>query len=271
MLKGEQIYPSDLTNRQWQLIKKFIPSARFGGRPRKTNERQVVNAIFYVNRTGCAWRYLPKNYPPWQTVYDYFYKWTMIQLWQKIHFIFVKRLRKNLGKATTPRLVIVDSQSAKAHFGEDRGYDGFKRIRGRKRQILVDTLGFFWGVKVHAANFHDSTRASEAIDKFPKQAKHPEKLLGDFAYGRAPFDARLYLKWNIWPETKSSKISCNLKPKRWIVERTFAWLNHFRRHSKDYEKNTSTSESLLYISQIQLLIYRFTGDTRTNNFNSSLY
>jgi putative transposase len=271
MSQTRRSYPSDLTDQQWELIKEMIPIARSGGRPRTTEVRFVVNAILYLTRTGCAWRYLPNEYPPYKTVYDYFSKWKSQGIWRKIHLALVTKIRVAEGKKEDPSMVIIDAQSVRAQYGEERGWDGFKKVQGRKREILVDTLGLLWAVKVHAANQGENKRGFDAVERYPAKTK-PQKILGDHSYSKSPFDGLVYGKWKIWPETLRAKrvatkeikyfrpvkkISVsNLKPKRWIVERTFAWFNHSRRLSRDYEKKICNSEALLYISQIPMMLNR---------------
>jgi transposase len=167
--------------------------------------------------------------------------------------------------------VIIDGQSVKAQYGEERGWDGFKKVRGRKRQILVDTLGILWAAKVHRGNQQEGTRAFEVIKNYPENLKRPVRLLGDFGYGKAPFKIQLKEHWGIWPEIRQGKKETfrnteyklrqrvgvsNLKPQRWIVERSFAWFNSSRRLTRDYEKKVMNSEALLYISQMPILLRR---------------
>jgi putative transposase len=269
-------YPSDLTNQQWDSIRELIPPARFGGRRRTTDVRRVINAIFYLTRSGCAWRYLPQSYPPWKTVYDYFSRWRDDGTWKKLHLALTKEVRVLSGKNPNPTTLIIDAQSVKAQFGESRGWDGFKKVRGRKREIIVDTLGFIWGTKVHAANEVEQKRGFEAILNFPIGEPPPKRVLGDFSYSKPPFDVELFKHWGIWPETrkgtkpimrkkdgtKTATIGkSNLKPQRWIVERSFAWMNNYRRLSRDYERKVKNSEALLYISQLQILLNRTTALT----------
>lgn len=272
MGKTEGLYPSDLRHQEWEIIKKFIPSQKRGGRPRKTNIRRVVEAVLYLTHSGCAWRYLPKDFPPWQTVYNYFSQWVALGIWRKIHQVLAVFVRIKAGKAPFPTLTIIDGQSIRAHFGELRGYDGFKKVRGRKRQVLVDTLGLIWATKVHAGNEQETKRAIEVIKDYPAFLPKPKILLGDFAYGKSPFDIDLKFYWDIWPtcikgsiekyrDEKSGRIKervleSNLKPKRWIVERTFAWLNFHRRLAHDYELKVTNSEAFLYISQLKFMLRR---------------
>lgn len=270
MSQGRRLYPSNLTDQQWEIIRNLIPPARSGGRPRTTDPRAIVNAILYLTRSGCAWRYLPRDFPPHQTVYDYFCRWKCSGLWRKIHFILAKQVRIQEGRNESPSTVIIDAQSVRAAKGEERGWDGFKKVRGRKREILVDTLGIIWGAKVHAANQGENRKGIEAVETFPN-VKIPERLLGDYSYGISPFDVQLHQLWKIWPQTVKGKCRTeksryeskikkveisNLKPKRWIVERSFAWLNNYRRLSRDYEKKVCNSEAFLYISQIPILLNR---------------
>jgi putative transposase len=270
MHQERSYYLSDLTDQQWEIIKDLIPKARSGGRPRTTDVRFIVNAILYLTRTGCAWRYLPRDYPPWKTVYDYFVKWKWSGVWRQIHLELAMQVRTLDHRKKSPSTLIIDAQSVKAQYGEERGWDGFKKVRGRKREIVVDTLGILWGAKVHAANQGENRRGFEAVDRYPLLSP-PERILGDYSYSKSPFDAQVFLKWGIWPETKKATRSLvrskhdsyvkkvevsNLKPQRWIVERTFAWFNNFRRLNRDYEKDITNSEVFLYISQIPILLNR---------------
>ncbi len=270
-IQRSQNYPSDLTDLQWELIKDFIPEARSGGRPRTTCPRAVVDSILYVVRSGCAWRYLPKHFPPWQTVYVYFRQWRDWGVWRLIHQALTQKVRKQAGRSHSPNVVIIDGQSVRAQFGEERGYDGFKKVRGRKRQILVDSLGFIWAAKVHRADQQESTRGPEVLEDFPGELDHPEKVLADSGYGKAPFSTWTQLNWSILPEIKKGEratvrnetwhprlkiVQSNLKPMRWIVERSFAWFNHSRRLSRDYERRVKSSEAMLFLSQFPMLLSR---------------
>jgi putative transposase len=265
-------YPSDLTNQQWENIKELIPSARFGGRRRTTDVRKVINAIFYLTRSGCAWRYLPCEYPPWKTVYDYFTRWQQDSTWKRIHLSLTQQVRRLSGRLENPSTLIIDAQAVRSQYGEERGWDGFKKVRGRKREILVDTMGFIWGTKVHAANVVEQKRGMEAVYAFPSdQVPPPQRVLGDFSYSKPPFDVGLYMHWGFWPEVRKgskpivkksdgTKVATigdsNLKPQRWIVERSFAWFNNYRRLNRDYERKVKYSETFLYISQLQLILNR---------------
>lgn len=235
--------------------------ARRGGRPRKTDLRQVVSAIFYLNRTGCAWRYLPKDFPPWQTVYDYFVKWRAGGIWQEIHRRIREELRATYQKNPTPSVLIADSQSVRAPKGEDRGFDGYKRVMGRKRQILVDTLGLLHGLKVHAGHLQDRKEGARLLD-IPKRGTL-KAIFADRGY-TGYFCDRSFIKLGVWPTITSQKpggngnefVSAKEQPKRWIVERTFSWFNHYRRITKDHEKTCRNSEAMIELAMTQLMMRR---------------
>jgi putative transposase len=284
---SSQFYPSDLSDAQWELIENLIPKSRRGGRPRTTSVRQVVNAVFYLNRTGCAWRYLPAvEFPPWRTVYDYFTSWRNSGVWKQIHDFLVAHTRKTLGRNEKASTLIIDAQSSKAPAGESRGYDGFKKVQGRKRNVFVDTLGLVHGVKVDAANRKEHHSAIEMLR--PDQSYFPcgvqpklSAFYADGGYKAHDFQNEVRRHWGVWPtlKTSQSKIhfekaipkmrshyrevttlqASNLKPVRWIVERTFAWFNHYRRLAKDYERKTTHSEAMIYVAMTQLMLRRCTS------------
>ena len=254
----DQAFPSELTHEQWNCIKHLLPKAKAFGRPRTTCLRTVINAVFYLNRTGNQWRYLPKNFPPWQTVYDYFAKWSKDGTWFKMNLILNKRLRHLLNRTKLPSFGIIDSQSVRAQYGDERGYDGFKKVRGRKRHIIVDTQGLVWACDAQSANLRDPHGGVEVLHKLPRSVlKTMKVILGDAAYV-GPFDdiAHVYYKIKVERTKTYQQAGTTLKPKRWIVERTFAWLNYFRRTVRDYERRTVHSESVVYISMIQMTLMR---------------
>jgi putative transposase len=250
-----QQYPSDLTDEQYALIQSHIPDAKHGGRPRTVDMREIINAIFYVNRTGCQWRFLPHDLPRKSTVYYYFSKWRDDGTWTMFLRVLREAVRDEVDKEPTPSMTIIDSQSVKTvgQAGE-HGYDGNKKINGRKRHILVDTLGLIVAVVVTSAAVLDGEGAKATMaqinqDEFPRL----EKLLGDNAYGKCGFPA--------WVE-KNGFYELEIKDKdpnasgfkviewRWIVERTFAWLSRYRRNSKDYEVFTESSQAMICVSCI---------------------
>lgn len=270
-----RLYPSDLSNQQWKSIRRLIPQARAGGRPRKTSVRQVINAIFYLSRSGCAWRYLPCSFPPWQTVYDYFAEWKRLGVWTRIHEVLRNRVRVLHGRPEAPRCVIIDSQTIKAPRGEQRAWDGFKKIRGRKRQTLVDTLGMVQAVRVHAADLQDQKEGHHLYRQLSSFKKRRiERILADLGY-RGQFVRETHEEFGFDPEIKTRGYTGQgrrktteekklwrqtrpmlVQPKRWIVERTFGWWDHYRRLAKDYEFKTTSSEAMIYIAMSQLMIRR---------------
>lgn len=275
MNQKRRSYPSDLTDQQWKLIKDLIPIARSGGRRRETNIREVINAIYYLVRSGCPWRHLPHDFPHWRTVYDYFYKWKAQGVWQRLHDKLAQSVRIYEKRESEPSELIADSQSVKAHFGEFRSYDGFKKVRGRKRHIIVDTLGLIQGLRVHSATSQDRTEGAELLRRYPHQ-RPVKAIYADRAYNGyfSEFSLeRFGVKPTLMISIQGKKIrekryeplvKSNLTPKRWIVERTFAWFNHYRRLSRDYERKAANSEAMIYICMIQLMLRRL---TYAQNFN----
>lgn len=253
----DQAFPSDLTDGQWKLIEPLLPKARTGGRPRTTSLRDVINAVFYLNRTGCQWRYPPRSFPPWQTVYDYYRRWVLSGLWFEIYFSMYFRVRRQQGRQALPSLAIVDAQSIRAPSGEQRAADHFKKVIGRKRTILVDSLGFLIACHVHKANDQDWTGFELLLNRVFRFFKEKlTKIVADKGY-RYAFLKELCAEWGIELEVIDRKIyGTNMVHKRWIVERSLAWLNHFRRNSRDFEKTCRSSETCLFISQLQLLLRR---------------
>jgi transposase len=250
-------YPSDITDEEWERVAALIPGEKPGGRHRSTEERSVLNACFYLIRTGIAWRYLPKSFPPWRTVYGYFHDWAASGMWESINFTLSAQARLREGRKIFPTLAIADAQTVRAQYGEERGYDAIKKARGRKRNILVDALGFVWGLHVHAGNEIDAKGGLEALRRSPVVVrKSIEKIIADSVY-KWPMDYCAYTDYKIRVENiDKKKLGTNMKPKRWIVERTFAWFNRFRRLSRDYEKRTLHSEAMIYLAMITILLRR---------------
>ena len=258
-MKTEVEYSSDLTNKQWQLIRQLLPPQSPRGR-RPIPRRRILNAVLYVVRTGCQWRMLPKDFPNWSTVYGVFWQWRNDGTWQKIHDALRGKTRKAAGKKSTPTVAIVDSQSVRtAEGGEERGYDAAKKVTGRKRHVAVDTLGLLLTVVVHGADWQDQDGAEWVMEKLGEQFQRLKVVFGDFAYGRGGLPEWVQETFGWILQTVLRPVGIQgfvVLPKRWIVERTFAWLARHRRHSKDYEKTTASSEAITYIAMISLMSKR---------------
>lgn len=255
-------YPSDLTDSQWAVLEPWIPPPRPGGRPRKTNMREVINAIFYLSREGCSWRALPHDFPPWKTVYNYFEDWKRDGTWDRLLTVLRWRVRQKAGRDLDPRVACIDSQSVKtAGGGEEVGTDGGKKVRGRKRHIVVDTMGLLLAVVVTAANVDDARAAQELFAQLPSSHfARLEVVQADNKYANATLDRWLRVHhrgYRIWvvSRTPGERRFIPLRS-RWVVERTFAWLGRYRRLSKDYEHLVESSEAMLRIAGIHHYLRR---------------
>ena len=260
-------YPSDLTDEQWEILRPLIPPAKPGGRPRKVDMREVLNTLFYQDRTGVQWDYLPHDLVPKSTAWDYFVAWGQDGTWQELLDALRRRVRTAANREETPSAACIDTQSVKTtEMGGAHGYDGHKKINGRKRHIVVDTLGLLMAVAVTAANLDDGTHAAEVLGKLQREeCPRLQAMFGDNKYNNRTLDRWLERQPVGYGMVVSSKPQDQegfvpLKV-RWVVERTFAWFGRYRRLSKDYEYKTEHSENWIKISAIHLLVRRLRPDT----------
>jgi putative transposase len=251
MLSFGMNYPSDLTDAQWALIVELTARPDPRGAVRRHPMREIINAILYVNKTGCQWRLLPVNFAPWATVYDHFRRFRQRGAWEAMMLRLNGKVREKRGRASGPSYLIIDSQSVKsAAEGPERGFHGGKKIKGRSRQIAVDTQGLIWAVHVHAANKADTMEGCALADLAMENAPTVRAWCADAGYRGTFVD---YMeKEKKMPVHISERIRDGFAvlPRRWVVERTFAWGNGQRRLSKDYEKNTLHSEAMIQISAV---------------------
>ena len=268
---SHEAYPTDLSDVEWSILAPLLEARTRRGRPRTHARRTMLNAVLYVLRGGVAWRLLPHAYPPWHTVYDQFRRWCRSGIWRTVNDALREQTRALIGRTGSPRMAIIDSQSARtSEVGGERGYDGGKRLCGRKRHLVVDSQGLVLHVCVHPANVHDRRGGEQVLSGLHERFPTVTQLFADMGYrGLGPWLAA-HLAWQLiivqrprrWAwvgpgqDPPEMPAGFTVLPQRWLVERTFAWLGRNRRLTKDWERLSVTTETWIYLAMSRLMVKR---------------
>jgi putative transposase len=278
--RERRVYPSDVTDQEWAILELLIPAAKPGGRPQEIERREIVNGILYVLRSGCPWRMLPHNLPNWSPVYLYFREWKQAGIWAQVNAALRREVRLSLGREPEPSAAILESQSIKTSSvrGDARGYDGEKKVQGRKRHLLVDTLGLLLKGKVLAADISDREGAKVLLGLLAGKLPRLQLIWVDSGYDGKPLHqwvkehlgVRLEVvkhRWSgmrgVWaPEgtvidwDKILPKGFHVLKRRWVIERTNAWITHHRRLSRDFEGTHTSSESFISLAMSRMMVSR---------------
>lgn len=262
-------YPADLTDEQWAAVERLLPRAKRGGRPRAVDLRLVLDTLFYLAKTGCQWAMLPRDLAKRSTAHGYFAAWRDDGTWQKVLDALRRRVRTEAGREPEPRKAAIDSQTAKgSEAGGPRGYDGGKKVNGRKRHLVVDSTGLLPAVLVTGANADDGTTAPEVLKKLtPEHRRRLDELRGDGKYRNHALDRYLEapkaaFELTVVERPKGVEGLVHL-PYRRVAERTIAWVGKYRRNAKDYERTTESGEAMVQASMAHLMLKRLRPDPST--------